>query len=121
RMVRAENRPEIADCGDASGDARLVELVAEEIETVRPGHIIKLVAIEIDEADTAALAEDCPGLEGFGDDGREGDRDPVGTRELKIGDRSSQLRRGMRGSGSLLAQALAKIEKRGLSRCRNGW
>ena len=50
-MVGAEHRPQVANALAAAGDALLVEVVAEYVDAVRAGQIVKPIAVEIGEGD----------------------------------------------------------------------
>ena len=47
RVISAEHRAKVANAFRALGDARFVEVMAEQIDTVRSGQVVENVAVEV--------------------------------------------------------------------------
>jgi hypothetical protein len=86
RVVAAEHRSELPDALAAAGDAVLVEVVPEDVDAVRAGNVIELVAVHIGQGHAGGGRYERAALEMPAHEAAELIGNAVTAGELEIGD-----------------------------------
>src|SRR6476646_4429154 len=110
RVVGTEHWSEIANTLRPAGDALLVEVVAEQIDAVRVGNVVEVVAVHVGNGNTGGGFENGTGGQVFANMAAELERDPIDRGELQVGDSAADL--GGRGTGAWEALAINRGEPR---------
>ena len=84
RMIGAENRTKIADERRALFDTFLEDVVAEQVETVRPAEVVQSVAVDVRDGRTVGGLEEHPGPESFANEACVGEGHAVTAREGQV-------------------------------------
>jgi hypothetical protein len=112
RVVGAQHRAEPPHTLGTALDALFVEVVAEHVHAVRAGQVVELVAVQIGDLHTARGFEKRADLEVLPQVAAVLERNPVGARELQVGDGVFDLRGQPIGRGEALPVQLRQARER---------
>ena len=110
-MIGAEHRAERMGARLGSGDAFLVEVVAEDIDAVRAGQVVGDIAVEIGDGDARRRLHEGAGAEMFPHQPAVLEWHPVGFGELQVGDSCRGLHRHLPALGVPLAVEAGEAEE----------
>ncbi len=101
-MIEAEHRAERFGTLLAFGDALFIEVVAEDVDAVGAGQVVKEVAVDIGDGDARGRRHEGGGAEIFLHQLRELERHAIGAGELQVGDVGGGVRRHLPSPGVTL-------------------
>ncbi len=110
-MVGAEHGTERSGTRLGPRDAVLVEVVAEDIDAVRPGQVVEGIAVDVGHRDAARCLHENAGAEVLANQPAVLERHPVGCGELQIRDPLGRLRGHLPVAGEPFAKDLRQPEK----------
>ncbi len=119
RVVGAEHRAERMGAPLGTGNAILVEVVAEYIDAIRAGQIVQHVAVEIGDGNPGRRLHKSTGAEMLADQPAVLKRHPIGLGELQVGDAACELQRHLPAGGKTLPVLRGEQEEAVLAPCRD--
>ena len=119
RMIGAEHRAEVAHAPLPLLHALLVEVVAEDVDAVRPRQVVEAVAVEIGDGHARGRLQERPAFQVLAHHAAVLERHAVGADELQVGDAVSYLRREPCALGEAVAVELRQLFKPGPAACND--
>ena len=113
RVIGAEHRPELAHALDAAIDARLVEVVAEDVDAVGAGQVVEPVAVEVGDGHAGGRLQQRAASQVAAHEPAVLERDAVSAGELQVRDAVRDLGGATGGLGEAPGVQLREPEEAG--------
>ena len=119
RVIGAQHRAEVAHAPLPLLHALLVEVVAEDVDAVRPRQVVEAVAVEIGDGHARGRLQERPAFQVLAHHAAVLERHAVGADELKVGDAVSNLGGEPCALGEAVTIELRELFKPGPAACND--